>query len=121
MDKSQINTAVKKIKELRKSDQPAEKNISGIDIKLGSKPEKIMICTGIAAGAAILFNDSHKRKKHPEKARGYIKRFCDDYKKVDWLLDSTIAKELKDSKKHEFDDSFLNNLEIEKAIDFDID
>ena len=89
--------------------------------QLSSKPEKVMIGLGLAAGLAIFFDDSRKRKKHPERSRGYFRRCYDNYQKLGGLLDSTIAKNIKDQKEREFNDDMLENLTIEKAIDFDLD
>ncbi|CDA74559.1 conserved domain protein [Ruminococcus sp. CAG:579] len=122
MDKAQINSIVKMIKKSRaESNNSAEQTEGKASFQLGSKPEKVMIGLGLAAGLAIFFDDSRKRKKHPERARGYFRRCYDNYQKLGGLLDSTIAKNIKDQKEREFKDDMLEDLTIEKAIDFDLD
>lgn len=126
MDKAQINSIVKMIKKSRaesgdESNNSAAHTEGKASFQLGSKPEKVMIGLGLAAGLAIFFDDSRKKKKHPELARGYFRRCYDNYQKLGGLLDSTIAKNIKDQKEREFKDDMLEDLTIEKAIDFDLD
>ena len=112
MDKAQINSIVKMIKKSRaesgdESNNSAAQTEKKASFQLSSKPEKVMIGLGLAAGLA--------------RARGYFRRCYDNYQKLGGLLDSTIAKNIKDQKEREFNDDMLEDLTIEKAIDFDLD
>ena len=125
MDKAQINAVVKQIKKIRsESGRDKEEKKDGKDkkfsVQVSSKPEKVMIGLGLAAGMAILFDDSKKRRKHPEKARPFYRRCYDNYKKLDGLLDSTVAHDLKKRSERQFKDDVLENMEIEKALKFDL-
>lgn len=124
MDKAQINAVVKEIKKIRsggKKDNDKKTNEpSKFNVQVSSKPEKVLIGLGLAAGMAILFDDGKKRKKHPEKARPFYRRCFDNYRKLDGLLDSTVARDLKKQTEREFKDDKLENLQIEKAWKFDI-
>jgi hypothetical protein len=122
IDKAQINALVKQIKAARekKPDAPKEKTDKKVDFQISSKPEKLMIGMGFAAGLAIIFDDSRKRRKNPAKARCFVKRCFDNYKKIDKLLDSTVAKNLKKKPERLFSDEKLEHMTIEKAIEFDV-
>ena len=63
MDKAQINSIVKMIKKSRaesgdESNNSAAQTEKKASFQLSSKPEKVMIGLGLAAGLAIFFDDS---------------------------------------------------------------
>lgn len=119
MDKAKINAAVKQIKEIR-AGAGKEKEPSKLSVQVGSRPEKVFIGLGLAAGLAILFDDGRKRAKHPEKARPFYRRCFDNYQKLDGILDSTVACDLKKRTEREFNDETLEKMEIEKALKFEL-
>lgn len=119
MDKAKINAAVKEIKKIRaesaNKDAGQQKKLA---FQVSSKPEKAFIGLGLAAGMAIILDDAKKRKKNPKKARPFYRRCIDNYKMIDSLLDSTIAKQLKKDSEREFHDEKLENMQIENALKF---
>ncbi len=122
--KAGINAFVRSLKQSKKENE-AKKDIadsisSKVSFQVSSKPEKIMIGLGFASALAILFDDSKKRAKHPQKARPFYRRVYDNYRRLDSLLDRTIAKGISQEKKREFKDDKLEKMEIEQAYDFEI-
>jgi hypothetical protein len=117
--KAEINAIVKQIKASRTKKDGEEKS-SGLKFQVSSSPEKILIGTGIAAGLAIIFDDAKKRKKDPKKARPFYKRCYDNYKKIEGVIDSTVAYDLKKKSQRQFKDDKLENMTIENGIKFDL-
>ena len=87
---------------------------SKIDIKLSSKPEKIIMASALSIAGAILFDEKKKKIKHPEKYRNFFQRTKKNYKIADAMLNKTIAKDLS-KRKETYNSEVLNILEIEKG------
>ncbi|MCR5121530.1 MAG: hypothetical protein K6B74_03820 [Ruminococcus sp.] len=121
MDKAKINKIVKKIKKMR-ADSEAKKNEpkkATFAYQVSGSAEKTLMGLGIAAGLAVIFDESKKRAKNPAKAHGFIKRTTRFYKMLGGLLDSTVAQQLKIDNERQFIDETLEKLEIEDGIKFD--
>ena len=118
MDKAKINEIVKKIKKLRaeaKKDKPKKATFA---YQVSGNAEKTLMGLGIAAGLAMIFDESKKRAQNPAKARGFIKRTKRFYKMLDGLLDSTVAQQIKIDSERTFEDETLEKLEIENGLQF---
>ena len=120
--KAKINKIIKKIKRSRaKSKAKAqEPQTAQFPYQVNSLAERTMIALGLAAGMAIIFDDSRKRAKHPEKARPFITRVRKNYGLVGSMIDSTVAKQLQLDAAREYTDEALEKMQIEDAIKFDL-
>ena len=122
MDKAKINKAVKKIKQIR-AESEAKKNEpkkATFAYQVSGNSEKTLIGLGLAAGLALIFDESKKRAKKPEKARNFFQRTSRFYKLLGGLLDSTVAQQIKIDSERKFQDDKLEKLEIEDALKFDV-
>lgn len=119
MDKAKINKFVKKIKKIREESKrkALEPKKADFAYQVSGKEEKALMGAGIAAGLAILFDDSRKK---PKKRRKFLKRALSWYKTVGGMLDATVAQQLAIDAAREFQDEKLENLEIENAVKFDL-
>lgn len=122
-----IQTLLNKISNsVRNSDSNStdnkKNNKLGFSFRISSMPEKLFIGAGAAAALALIFDDSHKRRKHPEKARGFFRRFIDNYARIDGILMKTAASDLKkyNPANEGITDETLKNMEIEEAYIFDV-
>lgn len=122
MDKAKINKAVKKIKQIR-AESEAKKNEpkkATFAYQVSGNTEKTLIGLGLSAGLAMIFDESKKRAKKPQKARNFFQRTSRFYKLLGGLLDSTVAQQIKIDSERKFQDDKLEKLEIENALKFDI-
>ena len=123
MDKAKINRIVKKIKEIR-ADSEKKKNEpkkATFAYQVSGNAEKTLMGLGIAAGLAVIFDESKKRSKNPAKARGFFKRTSRFYKLLGGLLDATVAQQIKIDSERKFKDDKLEKMEIENGIKIDLE
>ncbi len=120
--KAMINKAVKKLKQSRAESkkQESEPKKATFAYQVSGNAERTLIGLGLAAGMAVILDDSRKRRKNPAKARNFFKRTAANYKLVGGLLDSTVAQQLKIDAERKFKDDKLEALEIENGIKFDL-
>ncbi|MGN0602070.1 MAG: hypothetical protein ACI4I7_05100 [Oscillospiraceae bacterium] len=90
-----------------------------LNIKLSSKPEKVIMTTAFAVAGAILFDEKKKKVKHPEKYHNFFQRIKKNYKISDALIQKTLAKDIC-KEKAQYKSQVLNNLEIEKGEIIDL-
>ena len=121
MDKATINKYVKKIKQMRADSEAKKKEPKKATFayQVSGNTEKTLMGLGLAAGLAVIFDESKKRAKNPKKARNFVRRTSRFYKMLGGLLDSTVAQQLKIDSERNFKDEKLEKLEIENGIKFD--
>ena len=90
-----------------------------LNIKLSSKPEKVVMATALSVAGAILFDQKKRKQKGSSKYQNFAQRVKKNYKFTNSLLDKTIAKDIK-KQVETFDSDVLNNLTIEKGEFIDI-
>ena len=119
--KALINKYVKELKASRAeakktADEPKKATFA---YQVSGNAERTLIGLGLAAGMAVILDDSRKRAKNPAKARNFFKRTAANYKLIGGLLDSTVAQQIKIDSERKFRDEKLEKLEIENALKFD--
>lgn len=93
--------------------------IGKLDVRISSKPEKLVIAATASVVLSIIFDEHKKKIKRPQKYRSFPKRVKKNYQLVDKLLKKTLAKELYDTTVH-YSDPVLENLEIENGEFIDL-
>lgn len=111
--KAKINKAVKMIKKMRSKEEKPEQ--ATFPYQVSCRAERAMITLGLAAGAAIFFDGSRRKKRKP-----FYKRVKTNYDSFGKIIDSTVAKQLAIDEKREFRDEVLEHLQIEDAIKFEL-
>ncbi|MBR1764607.1 MAG: hypothetical protein IJ746_04360 [Ruminococcus sp.] len=89
------------------------------DVKISSKPEKLIIAATISVVLSIIFDEQKKKIKRPQKYNNFPKRVKKNYQLVDKLLKKTLAKELYDTAVH-YNDPVLEGLTIENGEFIDL-